>query len=126
MLAYPPKCIQMRVHIALKRLKLHDLWLFRSNSDERTITHRLAMYLQDEFPTWNVDCEYNRNQYEVKKLSKDAVRPDIIIHHRRTHRNLLVIEAKKTNNRADDQEKLEKYYNGLRNLDKKARVNKIE
>ncbi|OPY73399.1 MAG: hypothetical protein A4E62_00524 [Syntrophorhabdus sp. PtaU1.Bin002] len=76
--------------------------------NERTISHRLAIYPEPHFPGWNVDCEYNRDHDDVKRLdikrrnvtSDDTqattVFPDIIVHRRGTDQNLLVIEMKKT------------------------------
>lgn len=61
---------------------------------ERTIAARLAMYLQDEFPTWNADCEYNRDRRRPKEILERLVYPDIIIHRRNTGANLLAIEMK--------------------------------
>ena len=58
---------------------------------------------------WNVDCEYNRDQYTIKTLKyalvqngnikKRNVVPDIIIHQRKTDHNLLAVEVKKVTNR---------------------------
>ena len=62
--------------------------------------HKLAEALQVEFPDWHVDCEYNRDFTELKVLpdvetdEDHSVFPDIIVHHRGTPENLLVIEAK--------------------------------
>jgi hypothetical protein len=110
--------IEQRVALALKRLELHDAYLLENDCNERSITHRLAMYLQSEFEGWDVDCEYNRDVEAVglvKRLSypvpdkiwandTDAktVFPDIIVHHRETSENLLVIEVKKSTNRELD------------------------
>ncbi len=110
--------IQQRVHIAVERLELHDAYLLRIDGNERSITHRLAMYLQDEFEGWDVDCEYNRDHHSpdhVKRLQSytDPIRaddsdaktvfPDIIIHHRGKTDNLLVIEVKKSTNQESDE-----------------------
>ena len=79
---------------------------------ERSTAHRLAVQLESHFKTWNVDCEYDRNeqqlqkmldgiaQYKSKKTEKptDGVLPDIIVHHRGgegPEHNLLVVELKK-------------------------------
>ncbi len=43
---------------AQKRLRRCDEILFRNDSSERSICHRLAMYLQIYFPDFDVDCEY--------------------------------------------------------------------
>jgi hypothetical protein len=79
-----------------------------------TETHRLALYLQDTFKGWDVDCEYNRNRYDTKKLimgddihlkvettqtddeQGKTVYPDIIVHRRGTDHNLLVSEVQRT------------------------------
>ena len=37
-----------------------DLLLFKNRAHERSITHRLAVYLERLFGGWDVDCEYNR------------------------------------------------------------------
>jgi hypothetical protein len=72
------------------------------------MTHKYAMYVEPEFPDYDVDCEYNRKGSlpkklhiqgaETSKLDDDdatTVFPDIIVHHRGEPLNLLVIEAKK-------------------------------
>jgi len=87
------------------------LWL---DINERTISHRLAFYLETHFPGWNVDCEYNRDHEDVKRLNikrrnvmsddtqATTVFPDIIVHRRGTDQNLLVIEMKKTTSQESD------------------------
>ncbi len=79
------------------------------------MTHKLAEYLQQEFQGWNVDCEYNRDRADVKKLTLPrqgidwddvearTVFPDIIVHHRTTNDNLLVVEAKKSSSKINDE-----------------------
>src|SRR5438552_3902549 len=101
--------VKHSVHNALTNLLQNDSLLLEHNASERSITHKLAEYLQKEFAGWNVDCEYNRNRGEIKRVPvpRDRVRgddlesktvfPDIIIHKRGTDRNLLVIEVKKSN-----------------------------
>lgn len=86
--------------------------------NERSIAHKLAEYIQEQFPEWHVDCEYNRKENDIKILngieecneqrSSDRIFPDIIVHHRGVESNLLVIEIK-TNNQDDpcDRKKLE-------------------
>jgi hypothetical protein len=86
-----------------------DSYLLEVNANERSMTHKFAEYLQDEFPDFNVDCEFNRQGSLPKELyitvasdiaenDEDAqtVFPDIIVHHRGERGNLLVIEAKKS------------------------------
>jgi hypothetical protein len=72
------------------------------------------------FPEWNVDCEYNRDHDDPKRLeiprrsvSTDdtqatTVFPDIIVHHRGTSQNLVVIEMKKTSSHEPDDYDLRK------------------
>lgn len=93
---------------ALDELFVADYHLLDVDSSERSISHRLAVHLIREFPNYDVDCEYNRDGFDVKRLqlserntsddSADAVTvfPDIVIHRRGTNKhNLLVIEVKK-------------------------------
>jgi hypothetical protein len=113
------------VENALKRLVKEDEYLLIHDVNERSLSHRLAMYLQAEVDTWDegwhVDCEYNRDidsgEYYSKKLNfteKDLIAlrpgfedehastvfPDVILHRRgktvKEGGNLLVIEAKKS------------------------------
>lgn len=111
------------INTAYNQLILRDGHLLLADANERSITHKLAEYLQSGFPEWHVDCEYNRNGLDVKRLdtfkrsieSNDSnavsVYPDIIIHHRNTKDNLVVIEAKKSSYSGDDldEEKLHAY-----------------
>jgi len=90
--------IEERMSIATRTLLKKDLLLLRNDSDEWSISHKLAEYLQKQFPDWHVDVEYNRDKNQVKKLNNENVRPDIIVHIRDTDNNLLVIEVKKSNN----------------------------
>jgi hypothetical protein len=110
------------VHAAIRKLFERDAFLLRNNVNERTISHRLAMYMQEGFPDWDVDCEYNRNHDNPKRIplprttvqSDDVnartVFPDIIVHNRNTDENLLVVEIKKTTNPEKSAEDLEKLY----------------
>lgn len=104
---------------AIKQLLEKDSYLLQHDVNERTITHKLAMYIEDisrniEGFNWDIDVEYNRNYDEPKKIGlvyecvpntdteARSVFPDIIIHKRRGNNdgeikdnNLLVIEIKK-------------------------------
>lgn len=63
---------------------------------------------RNEFPDFDVDCEYNRDGVAPKKIGHlglypddddteaETVFPDIIVHRRGTEQNYLVIEAKKS------------------------------
>jgi hypothetical protein len=106
--------IEKALKSALDLLLSADEDILRLDINERTISHRLAVYLEPHFPGWNVDCEYNRDHEDVKRLdirrrdvhSDDTqattVFPDIIVHRRGTDQNLLVIEMKKTTSQEDD------------------------
>ena len=98
-----------RVRAAVARLLKCDNYLLEVDANERALSHRLGMYLQDVFPEWNVDCEYNRDGVDPKRLeinpenvrSDDdrgtTVYPDVIVHQRGPGPNLLAIEIKKAN-----------------------------
>ena len=44
------------VHWALDMLYARDDALLQGNAAEWSIAHRLAVYIEDQFPGWNVDC----------------------------------------------------------------------
>lgn len=117
--------VRRRVEAALKKLRKQDSFLIDANTNEQTISHKLAEYLQEVFPDRNVDCEYNRHGYDIKKLKNVVVPndgigrneteaktifPDIVVHARNNdENNLLVIEVKKSSNaesRQFDKDKL--------------------
>lgn len=115
--------VKQRVLAAYNELLSRDSDLLTVDANERSITHKLAEYLQRRFSDWNVDCEYNRARGLPKRIEsgrRDAsIRdtdartafPDIIIHKRGTEENLVVIEAKKstTVSGSDDRVKLHAY-----------------
>ena len=116
--------VKKRVIEAICSLYRYDPELLNVDANERSITHKLAEHLQREFPEWHVDCEYNRVGHDTKRLwgmdvgkpepddlEAKTVFPDIIVHHRTTPENLLVIEVKKATGRDDtgDIEKLERF-----------------
>lgn len=103
-----------------------DKQLLREDANERSITHKLAGHLEKHFPHYDVDCEYNRNCGDVKRLQSfpelesfpeeaktddtnaTTVFPDIIVHQRgkpEGQGNLLVIEAKKSTNQIKEMER---------------------
>jgi hypothetical protein len=112
--------VTLAVNTALAELLRCDSYLLESDVNERSITHRLATYLQSQFPDWHVDCEYNRNHDDVKRLELAerqttdvslvavTVYPDIIVHRRDTDENLLVIEMKKSTNRESSEYDIQK------------------
>ena len=133
--------IKRIVKSSLQKLRRMDKDLLDININERTVTHKLAEYLQEQFPEFNVDCEYNRYRNYIKRIrneqdrsnaisnlsdielakliweNKDAdtIYPDIIVHNRGTQdNNILIIEVKKTSNRDTgdfDKEKIKELMN---------------
>lgn len=112
------KEVEAKLMESIKILFKKDEYLFRENVNERSISHMLAFYLKSQFSKWDVDCEYNKNHDDPKKIKnlkyvleederKNLIRdtdgitvyPDIIVHHRGTSENLLVIEIKKSTSR---------------------------
>ncbi len=109
---FTPNDVEIRVHQAIEELRKHDEYLLNVNANERSIIHRLAVYLHREFESLNVDVEYNRDGHEIKRLRNlpnvkcDNVLPDIIVHTRgNNHDNLLVVEVKKLGNENGSDEK---------------------
>jgi hypothetical protein len=115
-----------QINAALLRAKAAflqaDRDLLALDANERSMTHKFAEHLQREFPDWHVDCEYNRRGDATKFLewmdnhvppddeNARTVFPDIIVHHRNTTDNLLVIEAKKSGNANNlDQQKIDAF-----------------
>jgi hypothetical protein len=91
--------VRETITAAMARLLEHDPELLRLDVNERTITARLAEYIQAGLPEWHVDPEYNRIRNRVKHVEIDGravnVVPDIIAHRRNSGDNLFVLEAKK-------------------------------
>jgi hypothetical protein len=103
--------VERRLDVALRMVAENDRYLLEFDLSERCIASRLALYLQNEFPEFNVDIEYNRDGATPKRLGlpegcanfdeagEALVVPDVIVH-RRGHDgpNVLVLELKKTTN----------------------------
>jgi hypothetical protein len=113
--------IKERVHRAIRRFLKENNQLLKFGLQEQTNSMKMVSYLDDEFPDWDVDGEYNkivdkhseecqektvflmmkRSGYKIEYLVKAErvrVRPDIIIHRRGTIENLLAIEIKLSEN----------------------------
>jgi hypothetical protein len=120
--------VERRVANALESLLLNDAYLILEGVSERSITHKLAEYLQQVFRSWHVDCEYNKLGPGVKTLplldgndwiEDSPVYPDIIVHRRGMPEDpedpphCLVIEARKHPATVEkirrDQEKIDRY-----------------
>ena len=125
--------IERRLSTALRQLAVLDNHLLAHDVNERSISHRLAVYLQQHFDGWDVDIEYDgfdqepahlkELEQQLMELESDplvrdtdcrTVYPDIVVHHRATGDRLLVLEVKKSTSRvpgALDRAKLEGYKN---------------
>ena len=95
-----------KVVAALREFYARETFLLENDLGERTLTHRLAVYLEKQFPGWEVDCEYDRLGERTLRLphgtivSTDdhlgkSVYPDIVVHQREIPNNLLAIEVRK-------------------------------
>lgn len=116
------KQIEMALNTALDQLLRADADMLQFDINERSISYRLANYLEPYFPGWNVDCEYNRKHDASKllnikrrKVTNDDIHattvfPDIIVHRRGMDQNLLVIEMKKTTSHERDDYDLRKLH----------------
>ena len=115
---YSVQEIGKKLRICIEILYKKDLFLIENSVSERSISHKLAEYLQVGFQYWNVDCEYNIIYDQVKELkginefsaqrTTDRIYPDIIVHERNTDKNLVVIEIKVNIEGDSDIKKLEK------------------
>jgi hypothetical protein len=110
-----------KVVSALEEFYGREAYLFEKDLGERALTHRLAVYLEKQFPGWHVDCDYDRLGERTLRLphgtivSTDdhfgkSVYPDIVVHQREIPNNLLAIEVRKASNHQPpehDQHKLQ-------------------
>jgi len=104
--------IKEKFIVAIDMLFQRDIFLLQNGvredgselergAHERSVAHKLAEYLQQQFPEWNVDCDYNRRERGVKVLSGSDIFPDIVVHHRGVKDNLLVVELKTSDVKED-------------------------
>lgn len=105
--------VREKLQVATQKLVAADAHLLEHDLSERCIASRLAMYLQQEYPEFSVDVEYNRIGAHPKTMElpeecanyrsnngEPLVVPDVIVHKRGAEGpNLLVLELKKTTNR---------------------------
>ena len=106
--------LELVVREAMNRLFAYDAYLLDGGASEWSVAHRLAVYLEELLPGWNIDCEFNRQGVAAnpKAIANGAcVRPDIVVHHRgrlEPAHNLLAVELKKQAS-TRDQEKAREY-----------------
>lgn len=55
------KDVKQKVSEAITKIFERDLYLLTHDLNERTIAHKYAIYLQEQFSEYDVDCEYNKN-----------------------------------------------------------------
>src|SRR4030042_3754738 len=72
---YEKEEIEYKIKIALGILFKNDSFLLEKDVNERSISHKLAEYLQEQFPDYDVDCEYNwqTDDYEERSHKKQVV-----------------------------------------------------
>src|ERR1700730_7093711 len=98
-----------KVVFALSDFYAREAHLLEKDLGERTLTHRLAVALERQFPEWNVDCDYNRLGERIWRLPKasivstddelgKSIYPDVVVHQRSIPENLLAIEVRKASN----------------------------
>jgi hypothetical protein len=98
-----------KVVTALAEFYAREAFLLEHDLGERALTHRLAVYLERQFPEWQVDCDYDRLGERMLRLphgsivSTDdhlakSIYPDIVVHQRGIPNNLLAIEVRKASN----------------------------
>ena len=98
-----------KVVTALGEFYVREAYLFEQDLGERTLTHRLAVHLEKQFPGWDIDCDYDRLGERTLRLPRGtivstddhlgkSVYPDIVVHQRRIPDNLLAIEIRKAVN----------------------------
>lgn len=105
------------VQKAIDRFLREDYYLLQTDSSERSVCHRLAMYLEQgiatSYPDYRVDTEFNRGcggkGFRSKVLDDKKISIDIAAHIRklnanREYDNLIAIEMKKTK---EEKEKIE-------------------
>lgn len=72
--------VERRLKAAMARVIERDSVLLEDSTGERCIAHRLAVYLEDEFGGWHVDCEFNRQGKEgardTKRVSASPALPE--------------------------------------------------
>ena len=110
-----------KVIAALQEFYAQESFLLEHDLGERTLTHRLAVYVERQFSGWQVDCNYDRLGERTLRLphgsivSTDdhlgkSIYPDIVVHQRDIPNNLLAIELRKDSNHQPiehDQHKLQ-------------------
>ena len=69
--------IATRLNRAIAMVMEGDSDVVANGRNERAVAHRLALYLQNEFPRWHVDCEFNRQGRNRERKKVEAKRPSL-------------------------------------------------
>jgi hypothetical protein len=126
--------IERRLICAVGHMVVKDRHLMENDGSERSIIHRVGVYLEGAFPPgWDVDCEYNLdgmtpNDPKAFMLpsaepphgdTERLVTPDLIVHKRGSSApgaNILAVEAKKLHTGRDWLTEIEDDFDRLRVL----------
>jgi hypothetical protein len=109
-----------KVTAALRDFFARETFLFDHDIGERAITHRFAVYLEQQFSGWAIDCNYDRLGERTLHLPRGtiistddhlgkSIYPDVVVHQREIPNNLLAVEVRKASNHTPlehDQHKL--------------------
>jgi hypothetical protein len=98
-----------KVVAALTDFYANEAFLFTHDLGERTLTHRLAVHLEKQFPDFTIDCDFDRLGQRTLSLPRGSIvstddhlgksiYPDIVVHQRERPNNLLAIEVRKAGN----------------------------
>jgi hypothetical protein len=98
-----------KVVSAIGEFYARETHLMEKDLGERTLTHRLAVYIEKQFPGWQTDCDYSRLGERTLRLPKGSIAstddhigksvyPDIVVHQREIPNNLLAVEVRKESN----------------------------
>ena len=98
---------------AIQRFYKEDYNLIEMNSSERSMVFRIGLYINEivsndeNLREYNIDCEYNRKNFNPKRIDSGCITPDLLIHKRGTNKNLIAVEFKKSGNSlSHDKDKL--------------------
>lgn len=94
---------------ALEAFYSRETYLLDNDLGERALTHRLAVHVEQQFTSWDVDCDYDRLGERTLRMPhgtivstedhfSKSIFPDIVVHQREAPHNLVAIEVRKASN----------------------------
>jgi hypothetical protein len=83
---------------AIREFYARETHLLEKDLGERTLTHRLAVQVEKQFPGWEVDCVPRGSIVSTDDEIGKSIFPDIVVHQREIPNNLLAIEVRKASN----------------------------